>query len=384
MPKVIVGLYERIENARDAVQELMHTGFAPDSVSLVAARRDNRRAGGPQEYEKDYQVEKGTKDPAEGAGEGALLGGLTGLVIGAGLLAIPGIGPVLAAGPLVGALAGAGVGAASGGLFGALILSGIPNEEAGYYSEAVRRGDILVTVNTPDDMADRAIEIMEGYDPVDVQRRVEEWRSTGWTGYDDTAGPHEARGPEIAHRDAMAAGDVWKETGADRAPGQETDTSFDIERERELQSDGGGVAMGSVEQSRQESGAYDDRFLERARTGDTAPLSAEDTSDWADDGTDYSRGADYNLYERELRRNYDKTYASSGLGYDRYESAYRYGYVLGTTDDYADRQWSDIENEARSKWEAEHRESGTWEQVKQAICHGWAEVRGEVPERECG
>jgi hypothetical protein len=106
-------------------------------------------------------------------------------------LAIPGIGPVLVAGPIAATLIGAGVGAVTGGLIGALVDLGVPEEEAGYYAEGIRRGGTLVTLIVSDHMADHAIEIMDNHDPVDIEERVTSWQSSGWTGFDPDAKSHE-------------------------------------------------------------------------------------------------------------------------------------------------------------------------------------------------
>jgi hypothetical protein len=122
-----------------------------------------------------------------------VLGGVGGLLVGLGVLAIPGIGPVLAAGPLATTLLGAGVGAAAGGLIGSLIDLGIPEEEAKYYAEGLRRGGAVVTVHTSDEMMiSRITDILENHGVVNIDRRVEEWRQSGWTGYDPNAGPYVA------------------------------------------------------------------------------------------------------------------------------------------------------------------------------------------------
>jgi hypothetical protein len=115
------------------------------------------------------------------------VGGL--LLSAAGLMTLPVIGPVLAAGPLAAALTGAGIGAAAGGLIGALTDAGIPKEEAEHYAEGVRRGDVLVTVRTDEAHAPRACEIMNRRGAMDVNNRVSDWRERGWTGYDTNAKP---------------------------------------------------------------------------------------------------------------------------------------------------------------------------------------------------
>lgn len=180
MAKVVVGLYDRIEDARDAVQELLDHGFRRDDISLVVA---DERGKVQQTTASDMGDEDIASGAATGAGIGAVLGGLGGLLVGLGALAIPGIGPVLAAGPLVSALAGAGIGAAAGGLVGALADLGIPDEQAEKYAEGVRRGGTLVTVSAPDDMTGQVVSIMNSHNPVDIEQRYESWNATtGYTG----------------------------------------------------------------------------------------------------------------------------------------------------------------------------------------------------------
>jgi hypothetical protein len=115
---------------------------------------------------------------------GAALGGVIGLLVGLAVLAIPGIGPVLMAGPLVAALTGAGVGAVAGGLVGVLMDAGVPEEDAQNYTDGVRHGGTLVSVHAADDLLERATGILNRYHPVDLQERAAEWRQSGWTGFE--------------------------------------------------------------------------------------------------------------------------------------------------------------------------------------------------------
>jgi Sec-independent protein translocase protein TatA len=103
---------------------------------------------------------------------------------------VPVIGPILAAGPIAAALTGAGIGAAAGGLIGALTESGIPENEAKYYAEGVRRGDVLVTVKTDEARADRVCDVLDRHDAVDVDDRVQNWKTRGWSGWDSSAEPY--------------------------------------------------------------------------------------------------------------------------------------------------------------------------------------------------
>jgi hypothetical protein len=121
---------------------------------------------------KDFAHEKNTKAPegaATGAGSGALVGGTLGWLAGIGALAIPGLGPFIAAGPIMAALAGAGVGGAVGGLTGALVGMGIPEYEAKRYEGRVKEGGILLSVHCDDSKwTKKAKEILERTGAEDV------------------------------------------------------------------------------------------------------------------------------------------------------------------------------------------------------------------------
>jgi hypothetical protein len=123
-------LYDDLQIAHQVVRELENNGFRREDIGLMASdvRGEYSRYMGDRPSE--MQADAVGENAAEGAGIGAVMGGIGGLVVGLGLLTIPGIGPVLAAGPLATALAGAGIGAAAGGLIGALTGLGVPEEQA--------------------------------------------------------------------------------------------------------------------------------------------------------------------------------------------------------------------------------------------------------------
>ena len=161
--RTVVGVFDGPNHAEQALNELRDAGFQPEQVSVVA--RDNR--------ETQDMVER-TGMGAEGAGTGAVLGGITGGVlgwlVGIGALAIPGIGPIVAAGALATTLGGAAIGAVAGGLIGALVDLGIPEEEARGYEEHVRKGSILLTVSAnSDEQARQAHQIFDRRGGSDVR-----------------------------------------------------------------------------------------------------------------------------------------------------------------------------------------------------------------------
>lgn len=175
--KTIVGLFDHFSEAEAVVRDLERAGYDRNDISLVASESARGKA-------RTTTTAGGGGDTAEGAGTGAIIGGVTGgmagLIASLAGLAIPGIGPVLAAGPLVAALTGAGVGAVAGGLIGALTSAGVPEEHARYYEEGVRRGGTLVTVSASDTDADEVMEIMNRHNPVDIEERATQWRETGF------------------------------------------------------------------------------------------------------------------------------------------------------------------------------------------------------------
>jgi hypothetical protein len=138
----VFGIYPTRAAVEGAVDELRAAGFRDTDISVLFPENVGT---------KDFAVDKGTKAPegaATGAGSGAVVGGTLGWLAGIGALAIPGLGPFIAAGPIMAALAGAGVGGAVGGLTGALIGMGIPEYEAKRYEGRVKSGGILLSVHS--------------------------------------------------------------------------------------------------------------------------------------------------------------------------------------------------------------------------------------------
>jgi hypothetical protein len=178
----IARLYDTAEHARMAVDELERAGFAHDDISYLGGQ-GVEGANDPSAGTTSAQGESGAgSGAATGATLGTVLGGGAGLLAGLGALAIPGIGPVVAAGWLVAALTGAGAGAVAGGLLGGLVSAGLGEEEAAGYSEGVRRGGHLVVVRADDASAIEAERILDRHGPVDMQRRTADWQSQGWRG----------------------------------------------------------------------------------------------------------------------------------------------------------------------------------------------------------
>jgi hypothetical protein len=412
MDRTVVALFDDMNTAQRALEELLRSGFDRNDISVVRTNEGSATAT------TDTGDASGM---AAGAGVGAALGGLAGLVVGLGALAIPGIGPIVAAGPLATTLAGAGIGAVAGGLIGALTDVGIPEEEAGYYAEGIRRGGTLLTVRANDNMVGRASEILNRYSPVDVTQRASEWRSSGWTGYNPEVGATSAYNASSVGTSGMG----YSGAASYSRRFEDYDTDFRSNWQTRYGSMGRsydryrpayqyGWQLGDRYQGRNwndfESEARADwqrshpndtwedfkdsvrygweRFKEGAkdvgrdmeRGFDRAGDSLRDT------GRDMERGFDrtassmsrsFDTYDRDFRNNFETSYRSRGYDYERYRPAYQYGYTLANERRYRGRNWNDFEMDARREWETSH-PGQAWDDFKDAVRHAWQRVKADV------
>ncbi len=413
--KTVIGLYDDVSTARQVIDELVSAGFNRNDLSLVANNRT-----GTDTTMGDTTGDTAAEGAVGGAVTGGVLGGLGGVLLGLGALAIPGIGPVVAAGPIVAGLTGAGIGAAVGGLVGALIGWGVPEEEAGFYAEGVRRGGTLVAVKADESLVDKALRIMNRFGPVDVQQRSAEWRSTGWSGFDANAGEYTG----TTARTGM--------TGATKGMGTTGRATSDIKGEKTIpvveeemrvgkrEVDKGGVRVHSwVEETpvrenvevREENVYVERRPVDRAVDPSTADAFKERTYEVRQKGEEvvadkqarvveevvvgkkvdtHTETVEDNVrrtrvdveqmgdrdYDSLYRNHFNRTYGNRGLSYERYQPAYRYGSTLYNNPRYAGRDWNDIETDVRRDWEG--RGQGAWEDFKDAIREGWNNVKQAV------
>jgi len=425
MTKTVVGNYSTLETAVAVVDDMVKAGFHRNSISVIA--------NDPEKKYASYVNQDASADgAAAGAGIGAAIGGLGGLLLGLGALAIPGIGPIIAAGPIMAALAGAGVGAVTGGLLGALVDLGVPQESAEAYAESVRRGNVLVTAQVEDNRADEARRIMQRKGLLDIDQQAQEWRSSGWKGFDTTATPAVAPANDV--RKSSPAGNGAAKTTT-MASGKAADGSFQVVEE-ELQVgkravETGGVRVTSnvrevpVEEEvrlRQEHveverrpvdrpataadlNAFQEGTIEVRETQEQAVVSKEarvveevrvrknveertekvqdtvrrtevDVQPIAGSGRSSSTVASsFDTYDPDFRTNYKSLYSQKGK-YERFQPAYRYGYTLATDSRYQGRNWSEIEPEVRKSWNTQNQNS--WEDFKDAVKYGWDKVTGKV------
>lgn len=359
--KTLVGLFDNFTEAQGVLEALLNAGYARENVSLVAADREGKYAG--DLYATDVPpMEDAEVNSAEGAATGAvsggLLGGLAGLVIGLGALTIPGLGPVIAAGPIASALIGAGIGAVAGGVIGALIGWGIPEEHAEYYAEGIRRGGTLVAVKADESQVSAVSEIMRRYGPVDLEERSAQWREGGWSGFevdDDDYMYYEPR-----YRQHYLSNYAQNNNDFDYyAPAYRFghDLAYNEDYEdyewNDLEADARQTWQTKFE------GAWDD-FKDAVRQG------------WQE-VRDVFDADDYHYYEPRYRKHYEQNYAQSGRNYDYYVPGYRYGYTLGFGGDYDATTWDELEPQARTDWQGES--ESAWEDVKDTVRYAWEETK---------
>ena len=423
MTTTLVALYDNVRTAQQVVDALLNRGFDRDNISLIARDVD-------EEYAAYVDGDNNAGEVAEGAGIGAIIGGIGGLLVGLGALAIPGIGPVIAAGPIVAGLTGAGVGAVAGGIVGALVDMGIPEEEAHHYAEGIRRGGTMVTAQVADEQMNEAIDIMEQYHPVNLNQRAASWREAGWNRFSPETQPMTRADidREYERYGTNIAGDGWNRT-------ERTETARPVAHDEEevaipivdeevrvgkRQVERGGVRVRTyvVEQPVEEQVALEETRVKVERRPVNRPASDADFDAFEEGTIEMTETAEELVVDKQARvteevriskerqqhtetvhetarhteveveevgaggfdgnyrRHYDTTYASSGNAYDHYAPAYRYGYNLAGNERFHNRSWDEIEPEVRRDWANRYeRERGlAWNDVSDAVRHGWTQV----------
>ena len=159
MSKTVIGVFDSRSKAEKAVSDLRAKGFE-NEISVVA-----KDEGNEDNTDRNSVMFGGGGSIATGTTTGGVLGGIAGLAVGAGALAIPGLGPIIAAGPIAGLLSGA----ATGGIAGGLTDWGIPEERGKYFEDKVKQGSIIAAVQTEDNKIDSAAEVLRKYGASDVE-----------------------------------------------------------------------------------------------------------------------------------------------------------------------------------------------------------------------
>jgi stress response protein YsnF len=402
MAKTVIGVYDRFVDAQNAVSELVSAGFPKENVSMIAADTEG-------EFKKYVSDDGGdiSEGAAAGAGIGAAVGGLGGLLVGIGALAIPGIGPVLAAGPIAATLAGAGIGALTGGLIGALVDAGLPEEEANLYAESVRRGGTLVMVTTTDNRESEAARIMNRFNPIDVERRSAAWRSENWSEFDPEAKPYtqtdfkrEGGKLEVVEEELRVG---KREVDQDRLRIHTYVTERPVEETVSLRKERIEVERHKVDRpatdadlTHMEDETYEitasseepvvqkqARVVEEVEVHKEVEMEQRTIHDKVRrkdvdiDRLEPDIRADYEKYDPQFQTHYRNTYSQMGRPYENYRPAYFYGYDMARNPTYRNRTWNQVETDARQSWEREYNDSA-WDDMKDAVREGWMRATGQI------
>lgn len=375
---------DNYKEAEVLVQDLVDGGFDRDSISIVA----NKDYAGEVKKEEG-EGKKRAKGAAKGAGAGAAIGGVAGLVLGLTSLAIPGIGPIVAAGPLASALAGAGLGAAAGGIIGALTKMGVPEEHAQYYSEGVRRGGTLVTVSCEDNEAQKCVDIMSDHGAVDIEKRAEQWKKTGWQRFDEEAVPYtaeqragEAVMPVVEEevkigKRAVGRGNVRVYSYVTETPVEEKVTLREERAKVERRPVDRPLAAG--EEAFKESSIEIKESSEEPVVSKQARVKEEvvvgrETGERTETIRETAKRTDVDIEgDQDFQTHFKSNYSAQGYSYDEYSSAYHYADSISLDKRYSGKDWSMIENDVHQDWESRH--PGTWDRFKGAIRYGWERVK---------
>jgi hypothetical protein len=387
----VIGTYKDITEAQRVVTALREAGYTNEQISLVASNTDERY----REWVRDHNgVDVNVVDEDVSGGEGAIVGGIEGGVIGMalglGALAIPGIGPIVAMGPLLGGLIGAGVGAVTGGITAALIDLGVPEDDIDAYAEATRRGYVLVIAsNLNDAQMDKVEDVMNLYDVVDIDERSDYWRSEGWTSYDPETDPYTLTEYE-RERNALSDNSFYDDdfnTYHDDFHTHYTthyaNTNFTFDDYKPGYHYGYTLATNpryrsystwaelEPEARREWNTQYQDSAWENFK--DSVRYGWEKVKDA------FTFDDDYDKYHDDFYNHYNNYYTNTAYGYNDYEPAYRYGYILATNPRYNSyNTWDELEPEARREWNTRHHDSA-WEDFKDSVRYGWERVKAAVP-----
>jgi uncharacterized protein (TIGR02271 family) len=395
MDRTAVGYFRDRAAADRAYDLLLQRGYGRDDISVLGRGAEGKA---------------GLADTGEdvSAGQGALTGGIFGLLLGAGAMLIPGIGPIVAIGPLAAALTGAvtgGVtGAVVGGITAGLVHLGVPEDEARMYDERLRQGGYLVTVRTDAARYDEARRLLEGQGAEMRGEAASERTTTGARG-ETTTGARGERRVELREeelrpeKERVKTGEVGvrkdvvtehksvdvpvtrEEVVVERRPvpggrpatgdlreGQEIRVPVREEQvhveKKPVVTEEVSVGKRTVQDTERVSGTVRKEVARVERSGDVdvrgnvgTPGAA--TGDWASVMPTY-------------RSNWERRYGTSGDRWEDYEPVYRYGWQMRHDPRYRGRSWTEAEPELRRDWESHH--NMPWDKAGRAIRDAWESV----------
>jgi hypothetical protein len=360
MSKTIAALYDDLATAHDVVFSLSNSTYFPaEDISIISHDTDSRYS----RYIKELEIDDSQRSAVgTGAGAGAtagtVVGALVGVLLGTSVLLIPGVGPILALGPVGTALVSAGAGALLGGLTGALVGMGIDDSDAKLYTEAVRRGATLVLLRSPDAYVKKAIQLMEQGDPIDIEQRAADWRADGWV--------HERITGEVDPTPNMLP-----TTGGNaltRATTEDAHTRLDGKK-YDPEQDGPKRVAEPADYSTPRSLELRDALPEA--DGDPTPHRSVRTYDYLLTTIPPTLEHDFRLHLHEHPPTHDAT-----PRYEDYEDAYALGAWLGR---YEKMQWEQLQAQAHRLWAEQHSDRDeTWDEVKERVQYAWHKAKADL------
>lgn len=327
----IIALFDDIEYAEHAAEELMQKGLRRDDVDMIShASNITRRAAPPR---RGLQPES--------------------LVAETKTFDLPGVGKVFAEGPVAGLLAQAERGHIGESLVGVLVNLDLHETDAQPLAEAVRRGGTLLVVKCDDEAVPWVQDVLERHYQVNIAQRAADWRAAGWQRFDDQAEPYTAAQLEAErtrNRKLLEekAGPTYPQRGA-----------------------GGGVWSGMAPHTEDEVRIREHAEAERLEAAHVSTA-----------GTEFRAHVMPGPFEAEFRAHFGAIYAGTGEAYEQYQPAYHFGAVLAAGDRFTGQDWHAVEDQAQAEWDETHPD--TWADYRDAICFGWGIVRDQTyegPER---
>ena len=289
---------------------------------------------------------------------------------------------------------------------------GIPNDEAGFYAEGVRRGGAIVIARTHDSDAERAADIMAGHNPTRYEDRHAAYKKEGYAGYDASQDLYTAK-EATAERERFAdqKAERMKEIEEHMKIGKrevvrggvrlhkyvETDVEEETLRLREEHVDVDRRAVNRPATAADLSDAFEEKTIEMIERGEEAVVSKEavvtgevsigkevNTREETVGGqvrrvrveVEQIADADFKREMPQFRTHYDKMYAGTDYDYNYYDPAYRYGYAAAGT--YGDRDYNSLERDLRTDYEGRYGDDSAWDDVKDAVRHGWNRAKAAV------
>ncbi len=397
----VVGVFREREQAREAIEALKDGGFAPETISILSPDKQ-----ATQDIAEDTGTHAGSA-AATGAVAGGVLGGIGGWLLGIGALAIPGIGPFIAAGAFATALGGAAIGAGVGAIAGALAGMGVPKEDAEYYEGEVKSGRTLVTVRA-DGRYDEAQRLLRQNGAYDIESKdaasagavpdLTERRAAELAAADTRRSNREGeqtvqlREEELhARKQTVQTGQVTlgkevvseqrtlevpvtrEEVFVERHPVEHRPSDRPIEergetievpvREEQVSADKRAVVYEEVEVGKQEvqetqqvSGTVRREEARIDREGDVS-VSGGDTGRW-----DQAMPA--------YRTRWQQRAGTTSRRWEDVEPSYRYGWDLRNDPRYRNRSWTDVESDAQRDWTTRHPNT-PWASARESVREAW-------------